>query len=102
VVVKLKSSLSLVAAQPCPPAVCTPAPDTPKRQRGHGGARPLPVTLSLNEPWRVRVGHMLTLLEITDNTFYARKKAGLIPPQDGFDTAPFWLSSTVREYLSKV
>ncbi|WP_162600946.1 hypothetical protein [Paraburkholderia sp. C35] len=77
----------------------------PRRtMKGHratsGNTRPLPVLLSLDQPGRLRVGHLLTLLSISSPVLYARLKNGLIPKADGDDGRPYWNTSTVRDYLA--
>jgi len=37
---------------------------------GTGHAKPLPVTLDLNQPGRLRVGHLLTLFGISHSSLY--------------------------------
>lgn len=70
----------------------------PKTQRGH--SRPLPVTLDLSQPGRLRVGHLMSLLSISHATCYARLREGTIPPPDGKDgRRPYWKTSTIRSYL---
>lgn len=76
----------------------------PRRaMKGHratnGNTKPLPVLLSLDQPGRLRVGHLLTLLSISSTTFYQRVKRGEIPPADGQDGRPYWNTATVRAYL---
>jgi predicted DNA-binding transcriptional regulator AlpA len=75
-----------------------------QKMRGHkassGNTKPLPVLLSLDQPGRLRTGHLLTLLSITSPTLYKRINAGVIPKPDGNDGRPFWLTSTVRAYLA--
>lgn len=67
-------------------------------QRGH--ARPLPITFDLNQPGRIRVGHWLTLLQISHASFYARLRSGKLPPPDGRDgKRSYWNNKTVREFL---
>lgn len=62
----------------------------------------LPVVgMSLDQPGRVRVEHMLTFLSISHATLYARIAAGSVPPPDGKDgKRPYWLTETVRAILA--
>lgn len=74
----------------------------PKKKRarpnGNTHARPLPFKLS-DPDGCVRVGHWLTLLDITAPPFYRRLRDGKVPPPDGNDGRPFWRTSTVRKFL---
>jgi predicted DNA-binding transcriptional regulator AlpA len=71
----------------------------PVSSRRNGSTRPRPLMISLDQPGRLRVGHLLTLLSISAPTFYRRMKAGEIPPATGNDGRPYWLTSVVREYV---
>lgn len=99
-------------AQACQPSACVQAPEAspvaspvvskPKRHRSNANTRPLPVgTVDLNQSARLRVGHLLTLFGIASPTFYAKKKAGEIPKQDGWDGRPFWYVETIRPLITK-
>lgn len=59
-----------------------------------------PVTLDLNGPGRLRVGHWLSLLSISSPTFYKRLNAGVIPPASGNDGKPYWNTKVVRDFLN--
>jgi predicted DNA-binding transcriptional regulator AlpA len=70
----------------------------PKKQRGH--SKPLPVTIDLSQPGRLRVGHVMSLLSISHATLYARLREGTIPPPDGKDgKRPHWKTATIRAFL---
>lgn len=71
-----------------------------KPRNGH--AKAIPVTfLHLNRPGRVRIGHMLTLLQISHSTLYKRIDSGQLPKPDGKDTRPYWHTETVRALVDK-
>ena len=56
--------------------------------------------ISLSEPGRLRVGHVLSLLSISHSTFYAGLKKGRYPPADGHDgNFPYWKTSTIKQFL---
>lgn len=56
--------------------------------------------ISLSEPGRLRVGHVLSLLSISHSTFYAGLKSGRYPPADGRDgNFPYWKTSTIKKFL---
>ena len=105
----VRKSHTPAVVPPCPPATPTQAPAVstvakPKRNRAHGGARPLPTKdIDLSEPDTiVRVGHMLTYLSVSSGEFYKRKEQGMYPEQDGYDGRPFWCGATVRKLLASL
>jgi predicted DNA-binding transcriptional regulator AlpA len=58
-------------------------------------------SLTLNENTRLRVGHLLTLLDISAPTFYRRLKAGKFPQPTGhMKNHPYWSVDAVRPYLN--
>ena len=68
----------------------------------NGHAKPKSVAfLRLDTVGRVRVGHMLTLLQISHSTLYKRVETGRLPKPDGKDTRPYWHTSTVRALVEK-
>jgi predicted DNA-binding transcriptional regulator AlpA len=70
-----------------------------KALRGHSKALP---RIDLNQPGRVRVGHMMTFYGISHSSVYAHLKKGLLPPPDGFICRrPYWLTSTIKADLEK-
>ncbi|WP_334186762.1 hypothetical protein [Noviherbaspirillum sp.] len=82
-----KDSSTLTAQEPAP-------------KRGHSKA--LPVTLSLDQPGRLRLGHIMTLYSISHATVYSYINRGLIPKPDGKDGArPYWKTETIKEALNK-
>lgn len=71
----------------------------PKTLRGH--SKSLPLTISLDFPWRLRAGHLQTLFSVSNATLYVRIKSGEIPPPDGKDGGrPFWKSETIKRVLT--
>jgi len=53
--------------------------------------------ISLDQPGRLRVAHLLSLLSVSHSTLYAGIKSGRYPKPDGIDgKIPFWWTSTVR------
>ncbi len=75
---------------------------TPQAIRRKHTSRRLPLQLSLDQPGRVRVGHMLELLSTSHATFYRKMKQGIYPKPDGHDgKRPYWRTDTVRDLLSK-
>lgn len=71
----------------------------PRRQRGHTMARaPL---ISLDQPGRLRVAHLLAILGISHSTLYAGLKTGRYPQPDGRDgKLPYWRTTgTIKAFL---
>ena len=65
--------------------------------RGH--SKPLPVHFNIRDPGRCRIGHLLTLLQISHSKYYAELKAGKIPPPDGNDGRPWWRNETISQIV---
>ncbi|MFM0272381.1 hypothetical protein PQQ59_17465 [Paraburkholderia aspalathi] len=77
------------------------APVKQKRPPRSGNTKPRPLLFSLDQPGRLRVGHLLTLLSISSPTLYKRINTGEIPKPDGrMGRSPYWNTQTVREYLA--
>ena len=82
------------------PAAAPAAPPAKPKPQGHCKALPFD-TADLCKPGRLRVGHLLTLFEVSHSTFYKYQAAGLIPKADGHDLKrPFWFTSTVLPYFT--
>lgn len=73
---------------------------TPKTQRGHSKA--LPVTVSLDQPGRLRIGHLQTLFAVSHSQIYSLIKSGAIPKPDGKDGGrrPYWKTETIKQVLT--
>jgi predicted DNA-binding transcriptional regulator AlpA len=77
-----------------------PANPSVTRQRKRGHSKPLPITIDLCQPGRLRVGHVMSLLSISHATLYARLREGTIPPPDGKDgRRPHWKTATIKAFL---
>ena len=81
--------------------------NTVKKASRHA-RRPILPTIPLDQPWRVRIGHLQTYFSICHATVYRRIELGLIPPPDGYDLnnrpkgkqgRPYWNSETIRRLL---
>lgn len=69
-----------------------------KSQKGH--SKSLPVTLNLEQPGRLRIGHLQTLYSVSHSTIYNRIEKDLIPKPDGKDGArPYWNTLTIKTHL---
>lgn len=64
-----------------------------------GHCKPLPVTIDLNQPGRLRVGHCLTLFSVSHATFY-RGLGKKYPLRDGEDGRPYWNTATIQAFLT--
>lgn len=76
-----------------------PTPELP-RKKINGHTKPAVPTISLDQPGRLRVAHMLSLLSVCHSTFYDGVATGRYPPPDGYDgRMPYWNTETVRNFL---
>lgn len=84
-------------------APANPAPSAPVRVAKNGHSKPLSTaTIDLEQPGRLRAGHLMTLFSVSHSTLYNRIRTGLIPQPDGADgTRPFWKTETVRQALQQ-
>ncbi|QOL50231.1 hypothetical protein [Massilia litorea] len=75
----------------------------PARPTKNGHSKALPVgSIDLQQPGRLRAGHLMTLFSVGHSTLYNHIRAGLIPQPDGADGArPYWKTETVRLALQK-
>lgn len=66
--------------------------------RGHTRAQaPL---IDLNQPGRLRVAHVISLLGVSHSTLYAGLKTGRYPLPDGHDgKLPYWNTATISSFL---
>jgi len=55
--------------------------------------------ISLDQPGRLRVAHMLALLAVSHASFYNGLKVGKYPKPDGNDGRPFWKTLTAKVFL---
>jgi len=76
-----------------PKSVAQPA----AKKKGH--CKPLPVTIDLNQPGRLRVGHCLTLFSVSHASFY-RGLGKKYPKPDGNDGRPYWSTATISRSLN--
>lgn len=66
--------------------------------RGHTRAQA--PSIDLNQPGRLRVAHVMSLLGISHSTLYAGIKSGRYPQPDGRDgKLPFWNTATIAAFL---
>jgi hypothetical protein len=75
-------------------------PDSTKKQSKSGHTRPRQPIISLDQPGRLRVAHLLAILGVSHSTLYSGIKTGRYPSFDGRDGAfPFWRTSTLKAFL---
>lgn len=67
------------------------------KSRGHSRARTL--TISLDQPGRLRVGHLMNLLSLSHSSIYAHMADERLPRPDGYDPRPYWKTSTIKVFL---
>lgn len=85
-------------AAPSPSA--TASTRTPKERRNSGGVKAKAPAIDMYQPGRLRVANLLALYGIASaNTLYTWMRQTRIPPPDGHDPRPYWLTSTIREHL---
>jgi hypothetical protein len=76
-----------------------------QKRRTNGNTRPLTLMPPLDQPGRLRKGHLMVLLGIGSTTLRNRLQDGQVPPPDGHDgyvgrwLRPFWLTTTMKAYL---
>ena len=76
----------------------TPVSPSEKKRSGH--TKPRAPLISLNEPGRLRVAHVLSLLAVSHSTLYEGIKTLRYPPPDGYDgKMPFWKTATINQFL---
>lgn len=75
-------------------------------KKAPGQAKRLPIDgLNFDQPQRLRVGHLLSLFQISAPQFYKMRIAGRIPePAGHFGTGvrptPFWLTTQIRPFIT--
>lgn len=75
-------------------------------KKAPGQAKRLPIDkLNFNQPQRLRVGHLLSLFQISAPQFYKMRSAGKIPEPAGYfgtgvRPTPFWLTTQIHPYLT--
>ena len=74
------------------------SPKKPKTSSGH--TKPAAPTISLDQPGRLRVKHLLSVFGVSHSTLYQGMKTGRYPKADGYDgTMPFWNTATINDFL---
>lgn len=77
----------------------TNASKKPVVQRGHSKALP---RIDLNQPGRLRIGHLMTYFGVSHSSVYVYIKNGVISPPDGRASGrPYWRTDTIKADLAK-
>jgi len=85
--------------KPRPAPASNELTQSPKGTHG-GGVRAKAPVIDMYQPGRLRVSHLLALYGIASaNTLYTWLRLQKIPPPDGHDGRPYWLTSTIRTHL---
>ncbi len=80
--------------------VTTPAQSAQSKKKSCGHTKAVAPTIPLDQPGRLRVSHLLSLLGVSHSTLYVGMKRGRYPKPDGMDgRMPYWFTSTIRELL---
>jgi hypothetical protein len=69
------------------------------KRSGHTKAKA--PTISLDQPGRLRVAHLMALLSISHSSLYERLRTHVVPKPDGHDPRPYWKTETVRLLLQE-
>ena len=71
---------------------------TKTKKSGHTTAKA--PTIPLDQPGRLRVSHLMSLLGVSHSTLYAGIRKKRYPAPDGHDgRMPYWGTETIRQYL---
>lgn len=69
-----------------------------KKKSNH--TAPKAPVVSLAQPGRLRVAHVLGILGVAHSTLYEGMKSGRYPRPDGRDgSIPYWRTDTIRRFL---
>lgn len=75
-----------------------PAPEKAKSKK----VKPQAPEISLAQPGRLRVAHLLSLFGVSRTTLYSGMNFGRYPEPDGKDgRLPYWNTETVRRWLEE-
>ena len=70
-----------------------------KTSRGHSKAL---ARVDLDQPGRLRIGHVMTYYGLSHSSVYAHLKKKLLPPPDGVVAGrPYWRTETIKAHLQK-
>ena len=70
------------------------------KRKNIGHTKPATPTISLDQPGRLRVAHLMSLLGVSHSTLYLGIKKSRYPKPDGLDgRMPYWMTTTIRDFL---
>ena len=75
-------------------------------KKAPGQAKRLPIDdVCFDKPQRLRVGHLLTLFQLSAPGFYKLKATGKIPPPAGYfgegkRPTPYWTTTQIKPFLT--
>lgn len=72
----------------------------PAKKKSNGHTKAVPPTIPLDQPGRLRTGHLMSIFSVSHSTLCAGRKSGRYPKEDGYDgKMPYWNTETVRVFL---
>jgi hypothetical protein len=76
------------------------APSISKKVKSNGHTKAVAPTISLDQPGRLRVAHLMSLLGVSHSTLYEGMKRKRYPEPDGWDgKIPYWNTHTLKHFL---
>jgi predicted DNA-binding transcriptional regulator AlpA len=71
-----------------------------KKRKTNGHTKAVAPTISLDQPGRLRVAHVMSLLGVGHSTLYEGVRRKRYPRPDGHDgKIPYWNTETIRRFL---
>ncbi len=104
-ILKKAGAGAATAATEATAAEITAKPVAKIENKNPGQARRLPINdVCFDKPQRLRVGHLLSILQISAPQFYKMKASGKIPPPaghfgEGVRPTPYWLSTDIAKII---
>ena len=72
----------------------------PKRVKSNGHTKAEAPTISLDQPGRLRVAHVMSLLGVSHSTLYEGIRRKRYPEPDGRDRKiPYWNTATIKHFM---
>lgn len=71
---------------------------TPRKTWRSGHTKAQAPIISLDQPGRLRVGHLMALLSLSHSALYVRL-GNRVPKPDGRDPRPYWNTGTIKLFL---
>ena len=81
--------------------IAVSATPAPKPRKANGHTKAVAPTISLDQPGRLRVAHLLSIFGVSHSTLYAGMRRQRYPEPDGADgRMPYWFTETIRSFLN--